>query len=78
LSFAALSGCPGFPQTGHGQESLAVSLVDFVNRADVGMIEQRRGPRLVQEARLVLCAFKQVRGQKLQATARPSFKSSDL
>ena len=33
------------------EEDFALLLADFVDRSDVGMIEQRRGPRLAQEAR---------------------------
>ena len=50
----------------HGDERLPMILVNLVNRADVRMIESRRGLRLALKARQCLRVFGDLIRQKLQ------------
>src|SRR5713226_91452 len=50
----------------HGDERLAVLLVDLVNRADVGMVESRCGLRFPLKTGQSLRVFGYFVGQKLQ------------
>lgn len=58
----------------HHQERLAALFADVINRADVGMIQRRRGLGLTPKPFLRLPVFRQVFGQKLQRdeAAQPS------
>ena len=51
---------------GHRQEGLAIGLADFVDRADVGMIESGGGLGFAKETGFGLVVAKQVRRQELQ------------
>ena len=50
----------------HGDERLAVLLANFVDRADIGMIQRRSGLRLALKARQRLRVSGNLVGQKLQ------------
>ena len=50
----------------HGEKRLAVPLVDLVDRADIGMVQRRRGLRLAQEALAVLARARDVLREELQ------------
>ena len=51
---------------GHGQENLALPLVDFVNGADVRMVKRRRSLCLVEQPPAQGGVRHRIRGQKLQ------------
>jgi len=54
----------------HGDERLAALLADVVNRADVGMVESRRGLRFTLKTGNSLGVFGYFIGQEFQATKR--------
>ena len=56
----------GALDVGHRDEDLAVDLVDLMNRADVGMIDRRRGLGFASKTLLGLGVLGQPRGEKLQ------------
>jgi hypothetical protein len=49
-------------------------LADFVNGADVGMIQRRRGPRLASETLQSLLVLGQLIGQELEGDEAPQFR----
>jgi len=56
----------------HGDEHLAIfGFVDVEDRADVGMVEGRRGPRLLHEALANLVVPRERVGKKLQSDRSP-------
>ena len=50
----------------HGDEGLAVFFIDFVNGADVGMVQGRGGLRLALKAAERLLVFGDIIGKKLE------------
>ena len=58
---------------GEDDENPAFGLVDFVNRADVGMVERSRGARLAFEALESFLAPQKVGGEKLERNGTPEF-----
>ena len=56
----------GALDVGHGDEDLAVDLVDLMNRADVGMLDRRGGLGFAAEAFFGVGVLGQPRGEKLQ------------
>ena len=52
---------------GHRDKDLpAIDLADFVNGADIGVVERRRRPRLLDETLLGILVGREIRQQKLQ------------
>ena len=51
---------------GHGEEGLSLGLIDFIDGANVGMVECRRGLGFAQEAFLGFGVFNDVGAEKLQ------------
>ena len=51
---------------GHGDEGFAIGLVDFINGADIGMIERRGRLGLTNEAAVGVLVLEQVGSEELQ------------
>ena len=62
-------------EKGHRQEGLALGFVDFVDGADIRVIESSRGFGFLNETRLVRVIFEQVAGEKLQGNGAFEFRS---
>ena len=62
----------------HGDESFAAVVVNFVDSADVGMIQCRGGFRFALETAKRLRIFGHIVRQKFQGHKRPSLMSSAL
>ena len=63
---------------GHGEKGLSLGLVDFIDGANVGMVECRRGLGFAQEAFLGFGVFNDVGAEKLQRDRRLSLVSRAL
>src|SRR5262249_3869495 len=69
----------GFPlQILHGDEPPIALLADFINGADVRMIQRRRRARFAPESLQRLRIFGHSSGRNFNATKRPSCESSAL
>jgi len=62
----------------HGDEAFAFVLADFVDGADIGMVQGGSGPRLAPESLERLRVLRDILGRNLSATNRPSEVSSAL
>src|SRR5207245_10048472 len=62
----------------HGDERLAILLANFVDSADIGMVEGRSSPSLAAEAFQRRRVLPDILGRNLSATNRPSEVSSAL
>ena len=63
---ANLFGDGGAIDKGHGDEGLALHLVDFVNGGDVGVVQAGRGASFLQKASAILLAVERSQRQKLE------------
>ena len=63
---------------GHDEEGLSLGLVDFMDGANIGVVESRRGLRFAQEACLGFGVFNGFGAEKLQRNGAVEFRIEGL